>query len=78
MHLIYEALKKTNGDADGDKLIAAMKGMSWESVRGPVTLDPETRDMIQDIYIRRATMVNGELWNIEFDKIPQFKDPGSA
>jgi branched-chain amino acid transport system substrate-binding protein len=43
MHLIYEALKKTNGDTDGDKLIAVMKGMAWESPRGPISIDPQTR-----------------------------------
>src|SRR4029453_2487018 len=53
MHLIYEALKKTNGDTDGDKLIAAMKGMKWESPRGPISIDPETRDIVQKIYIRK-------------------------
>ena len=48
MHVIYEALKKTNGDTDGDKLIAAAKGMTWESPRGPMSIDPETRDVIAD------------------------------
>ncbi len=76
MHLIYEALKKTNGDADGTKLLDAMKGMSWESVRGPVTIDPETRDIVQDIYIRKSDKVDGQMWNVEFDKISQYKDPG--
>jgi branched-chain amino acid transport system substrate-binding protein len=54
MRVIYEALKKTSGDADGDKLIAGMKGLSFESPRGPVTIEPETRDIIQNIYIRRV------------------------
>ena len=48
MHVIYEALKKTNGDTDGDKLIAAAKGMKWESPRGPMSIDPETRDVVQN------------------------------
>lgn len=77
MHLIYEALKKTNGDTDGDKLIAAMKGMSWISPRGPMSINPETRDVIQNIYIRKAEMVNGAMYNVEFDKIENFKDPGA-
>jgi branched-chain amino acid transport system substrate-binding protein len=76
MHLIYEALKKTNGDANGDKILAAMKGASWTSVRGPMTIDAETRDVIQDIYIRKSDEVDGQMWNVEFDKIAQFKDPG--
>src|SRR5438067_5528042 len=75
MHLIYEALKKTGGKTDGDTLIAAMKGMRWESPRGMMAIDPETRDIIQDIYIRRVEKVNGELWNIEFDKFADVKDP---
>ena len=54
MHLIYEALKKTDGEADGDTLIAAMKGMAWESPRGPISIDPETRDIVQNIYIRKV------------------------
>jgi branched-chain amino acid transport system substrate-binding protein len=76
MHLIYEALKKTTGDADADALIAAAKGMSWESPRGPVTIDPQTREMIQDIYLRRAEMVDGKIINREFDKIEKVNDTG--
>lgn len=76
MHLIYEALKKTGGDSNGEKLLAAMKGLSWTSVRGPVTIDAETRDVIQDVYIRKSEEVDGQMWNVEFDKLAQFKDPG--
>ena len=57
MHLIYQALKKTGGKADGDALIEAAKGMSWESPRGPIRIDPETRDIIQTVYIRRVEKV---------------------
>ncbi len=78
MRLIYEALKKTNGATDGDGLIAAMKGLKWESPRGPVAIDPETRDIVQDIYIRRVEKVDGQLWNVEFDKVAEVKDPGHA
>lgn len=77
MHVIYEALKKTGGDSNGDKLLAAMKGMSWLSPRGPVTLDAETRDMIQTVYIRRVENVKGVWSNVEFDKVEKFKDPGA-
>ena len=66
MHLIYEALKKTGGKTDGDALIAAMKGMKWESPRGPISIDPETRDIMQNIYIRKVEKVDGELYNVEF------------
>jgi branched-chain amino acid transport system substrate-binding protein len=75
MRLIYEALKKTNGDTDGDKLIAAMKGMSFESPRGPITIDPQTRDIIQNIYIRKVEKKDGELYNVEFATFPAVKDP---
>ena len=75
MHLIYEALRKTGGKADGDSLIAAAKGMSWESPRGPISIDPETRDIIQTVYIRRVERVGGELVNVEFDKVENVKDP---
>jgi branched-chain amino acid transport system substrate-binding protein len=75
MHLIYEALKKTGGNTDGDALLATMKGMRWESPRGMMSIDPETRDIIQDIYIRRVEKINGELWNMEFAKFADVKDP---
>ncbi len=76
MNLIYNALKKTGGDASGDKFIAAAKGMKWESPRGPVSIDPETRDIVQNIYIRKVEKVDGKLQNVEFDHIADFKDPG--
>ena len=78
MHLIYEALKKTGGKADGDSLIAAAKGMSWQSPRGPIGIDPETRDIIQTVYFRRVEKVDGQLVNVEFDKAENVKDPVKA
>jgi branched-chain amino acid transport system substrate-binding protein len=75
MTLIYDAIKKTGGDTDGDSLIAAMKGMSFESPRGPITIDPQTRDIIQNIYIRRVERKDGELYNVEFATFPAVKDP---
>ena len=78
MHLIYESLKKTGGKTDGDSLIAAAKGMKWESPRGPVSIDPETRDIVQTVYIRRVEKVGGELRNVEFDKVENVKDPVKA
>jgi branched-chain amino acid transport system substrate-binding protein len=76
MHLIYEALKKTGGNTDGDALVAAMKGMAWESPRGPISIDPETRDIIQNVYMRKVEKVDGELYNVEFETFPAVKDPG--
>ena len=78
MHLIYAALEKTGGNASGDALLAAMKGMAWESPRGPMMIDPETRDVVQDVYIRRVERRNGQLYNIEFDRYPAVKDPFKA
>jgi branched-chain amino acid transport system substrate-binding protein len=78
MHVIYEALKKTKGNTDSDALIAAAKGLKWESPRGPMSIDPETRDVIQTVYIRRVEKVNGQLVNVEFDKQENMKDPFKA
>jgi branched-chain amino acid transport system substrate-binding protein len=75
MHLIYEALKKTGGKADGDSLINAAKGLAWESPRGPMSIDRETRDVVQTVYIRRVQKVDGELVNVPFDKVENVKDP---
>jgi branched-chain amino acid transport system substrate-binding protein len=77
MHLIYEGLKKTNG-AGGQALVDAMKGMSWTSPRGPVSIDPQTRDIIQNIYVRKVERKDGELYNVEFATIPNVKDPVKA
>jgi branched-chain amino acid transport system substrate-binding protein len=79
MHLVYAALEKTGGDANGDKLIAAIKGMSFESPRGPITIDPETRDIIQNIYIREVKRGDGgELYNVELETFENVKDPVKA
>jgi len=78
MHLIYEALKKTGGKADGDSLITAMKGMKWESPRGPIQIDPETRDIIQNVYIRKVEKKAGSLYNVEFATFEAVKDPVKA
>ena len=78
IHLAYEALKKTGGKTDGDLLIAAMKGMAWESPRGPISIDPETRDIVQNIYIRKVERVKGELYNVEFETFKDVKDAGKS
>jgi branched-chain amino acid transport system substrate-binding protein len=75
MHLIYAALKATNGSTDGAALVAAMKGMKWESPRGPISIDPKTRDIVQNIYIRKVEKVGGELYNVEFATFEAVKDP---
>jgi branched-chain amino acid transport system substrate-binding protein len=78
MALVYKALEKTKGDAGGDALLAAMKGMSWISPRGPVSIDPETRDIVQNIYVRKVEKKDGALYNVEFATIPNVKDPYKA
>jgi len=76
MAAIAEALKKTGGSVDPDKFVAALKGMRLTSPRGPITIDAETRDIVQTVYIRRVEKVDGLLQNVEFDKFPDVKDPG--
>ena len=76
MHLIMEALKKTNGNTDADKFMEAAKGMKWVSPRGPISIDPATRDIVQTIYIRKVERVGGKLQNVEFDQLADQKDPG--
>lgn len=78
MALIYQALEKTGGDASGPALMEAIKGMEWESPRGPVSIDPETRDIVQNIYYREVKDVDGELYNVEFGKEEAVKDPYKA
>lgn len=77
-HLIYEAVKKTGGKTDGTALVEAMKGMKWESPRGPISIDPETRDVIHNIYIREVKKQDGELYNVEFATFEAVKDPGKT
>ena len=69
MALIYKVLVKTGGSADGDKFIAAAEGLSWTSPRGKITIDPTTRDVVQDVYLRKVERVNGHLFNVEFDRV---------
>jgi branched-chain amino acid transport system substrate-binding protein len=76
MAAIYEVARKLNGKIDGDKAMAVLKGMKLNSPRGPVMLDPATRDVVQTEYVRRVEKINGELFNVEFDTFPNQKDPG--
>jgi branched-chain amino acid transport system substrate-binding protein len=71
-------LEKTGGKSGGDALVDAMKGMAWESPRGPVSIDPETRDIVQNIYIRKVEKIDGELYNVEFATFEAIKDPGKG
>jgi branched-chain amino acid transport system substrate-binding protein len=76
MHAIYEVSKKLNGKIEGDKAMAILRGMKINSPRGPITIDPQTRDVINTVYVRKVEKVNGELYNVEFDKFTDVKDPG--
>ena len=78
MRVIYEALKKTGGKAGGDALLAGMKGQIFESPRGPVFIDAQTRDIVQNVYLRKMEKKDGQLWNVEFDVIKDVKDPGKS
>ena len=75
MHLIYGALTATKGATDGPALLAAMKGMEWESPRGPMRIDPDTREAVMNEYLRRVQKVNGALFNVEFDTTRDVKAP---
>ncbi|HXF81031.1 MAG TPA: ABC transporter substrate-binding protein [Usitatibacter sp.] len=77
MAAMAEVVKKAGpGHIDGDKAMQALKGLKLASPRGPISIDPETRDIVQTVYIRRVQKVGGEYYNVEFDKFPDVKDPG--
>ncbi|WP_408597734.1 ABC transporter substrate-binding protein [Limnohabitans sp.] len=76
--LIYDALKKTAGKGDGDALLAAMKGQIFESPRGQIYIDANTRDIVQSVYVRKVEKVNGELYNVEFQEQKDVRDPPRA
>jgi len=78
MHLIYSALEQTKGNIDADAVVGVMKGMKWESPRGTISIDPRTRDIVQNVYIRKVEKKNGELYNVEFATFPNVKDPIKA
>ena len=75
MHLIYLVLEKTGGKTDADAVVAAMKGMKWESPRGPISIDPRTRDIVQNVYIRKIEKLDSEPWAVEFATFEAVKDP---
>ena len=78
MRVIYKALKETKGKGGGEALLAAMKGQIFESPRGPVFIDAQTRDIVQNVYIRKVEKKDGQLYNVEFDVIKDVKDPGKS
>jgi branched-chain amino acid transport system substrate-binding protein len=76
MAAIYEVVRKLNGQIDGDKAMEVLKTFKTQSPRGPISIDPETRDIVQTIYVRKVEKRGSELWNVEFDKFENMKDPG--
>ena len=79
MHLIYEVVKKLGGNVDGDKAMAFItSGVTIQSPRGTISIDPTTRDIVQDVYMRKVQKVGGQLYNVEFDKVAHVKDPGKS
>jgi branched-chain amino acid transport system substrate-binding protein len=76
MAAIYHAAAKLGGKIDGDKAVEALKGWKHMSPRGPIYIDPATRDVVQTEYFRKVEKRDGKNYNIEFDSIPNVKDPG--
>jgi len=76
MAAIVEVVKKVGVPVDGDKAMEALKGLKLASPRGPISIDPATRDIVQTVYIRRVQKVGSEYYNVEFDRFPEVKDPG--
>jgi len=76
MNAIWQVSRKLGGRIDGDKAMAVLKGMKIDSPRGPVTIDAQTRDVVQTVYVRKVEKVDGQLYNVEFDRFVDQKDPG--
>jgi branched-chain amino acid transport system substrate-binding protein len=76
MNAIYQVSQKLNGKIDGDKAMAILKGMKIQSPRGPIMIDPATRDVVQTVYVRKVENVKGQPYNVEFDQFANQKDPG--
>jgi branched-chain amino acid transport system substrate-binding protein len=78
MHLIHEVCKKLDGKIDGDRAMQVVKGLTLQSPRGSITIDPDTRDVIQDVYVRKVQKIDGRPFNVEFDRERAVKDPGKS
>ncbi|MFC7409842.1 MULTISPECIES: ABC transporter substrate-binding protein [Hydrogenophaga] len=77
MRVIYEGAKKTKGEG-GEALLNAMKGQVFESPRGPIYIDAQTRDVVHNVYVRKVERINGQMWNTEIQTVTDVKDPGKA
>jgi branched-chain amino acid transport system substrate-binding protein len=78
MAAVYEAVAKSNGKVTADSFIAALKGWKYDAPRGPIMIDPETRDIVDNQYVREVRKIDGQLQNVELDTIPMVKDPFKA
>ncbi|MCP1574535.1 ABC transporter substrate-binding protein [Herbaspirillum rubrisubalbicans] len=76
MNAIYEVSKKLNGKIDGERAMAILKTMKFVSPRGPIAIDPATRDIVQTVYVRKVEKIGNEAYNVEFDKFENMKDTG--
>jgi branched-chain amino acid transport system substrate-binding protein len=76
MAAIAEVVEQLKGNLDGDKAMAILKGLTLASPRGPIVIDPATRDIVQTVYVRRVEKIGNELYNVEFEHFDQVKDPG--
>lgn len=76
MAAVYEVARKLNGNIDADKAMQILRGMKWTSPRGPIQIDADTRDIVQNVYVREAKKVGGKIYNVEFETFPAVKDPG--
>lgn len=77
MRVIYEGAKKTKGEG-GEALLNAMKGQVFESPRGQIYIDAQTRDVVHNVYVRKVERINGQMWNTEIQTVTDVKDPGKA
>jgi len=75
---ICQVAQKLGGKIDGDKAMQAFEGLKIDSPRGPISIDPATRDIVQTVYLRRVEAIDGHYYNVEFDKVPDVKDPGKS
>ena len=78
LHAIYQVVDAQKGDLNPDKTMELLKQIKFESPRGPIEIDPATRDIVQTIYFRKVEKVNGTIANVEFASTPNVRDPGSA
>lgn len=79
MQALYHMIETQQGKPfDGPASVAAMRGWQWESPRGPLKIEADTRDVTPNIYVRRVEKVDGHLQNVVVDTYAAVKDPWAA